>query len=219
MSKRRRVLFVFLYLSLLSSCGLTPHQKNAEIAETDCWESGKLQPYPKDSVKMGILWSWHRRKMVCSYTCDELLAIRLHNMGSVAITYDSIYEIGAWRSEDSTYTLLYRDTLTRKLYVNAHSEVSDTIYPGVKDVYRHKSGFSEYLLSIRTWGEGCDTVKLAYHIAEPILWYEQGQAILSVGDWNPREERFQECPTMMRIDIGTNYDKLMDRTYIPLMRQ
>ena len=125
-----------------------------------------------------------------------------------------MYEIGAWRNRDSTYTLLYRDTLNRPLSIEGYSGVCDTLHPKVKDVFRAKSDYSEYLFTIRAWCKNCDTIKLAYHIAEPDIWEEKGTAIFNFDREESTDSLWVILHTPMLIDVGTDYNNLINRKYV-----
>lgn len=142
------------------------------IVEADSVEQLELLPFPKDCVLIGVKWFWVETFLADKH--EERFALNLQNLSGTPVMLDSVYEIGVWRNRDSAYALLYRDTLDRPLFIDKYSVLCDTLHPNVKDVFRSKSDYSEYLFAIRAWRENGDSVKLAYHITEPDIWYENG---------------------------------------------
>ena len=197
---------------LLFACNHVSRQKDVTVVEADTVRQIELLPFPKDSVLIGIKWFW-----VVSFNAEyieERFALNLQNRSETPVMLDSVYEIGAWRNRDSTYTLLYRDTLNRPLSIEGYSVLCDTLHPKVKDVFRAKSDYSEYLFTIRAWCKNCDTIKLAYHIAEPDIWEEKGTAIFNFDREESTDSLWVILHTPMLIDVGTDYNNLINRKYV-----
>lgn len=210
--KNKNARFYLIALFVMFSCIHTPSKRDILSIPADSVVQTSSQCFLKDSVKMGIKWFWVETFLADKI--EERFALNLQNLSGIPVMLDSVYEIGAWRNRDSTYTLLYRDTFNRPLSINKYSVLCDTLHPQVKDVFRAKSDYSEYLFTIRAWYEKGDSIKLAYHITEPDIWEENG-----TGTFNfDREETTDSIWTIlhnpMLIDVGIDYNELMNKTYI-----
>ena len=206
-----RIFWLITTLSLFA-CNYIQPQKDATVVTSDMAKQLELSPFPKDSVEIGIKWFWIDR---FKYTKkEERFALNLQNHSDCSVTLDSVYEIGAWRNKDSTYTLLYRDTINRLLSIDKHSVACDTLHPRVKDVYRSKSDFDQYLLCIRAWCEGGDTIKLAYHITEPDWWEEKGTGMFHLDTEESHGDLYVAIHTPMQVSTGTDYNNLMNKMYV-----
>ena len=201
-----------MVLFLMFSCIHTPSKRETLSITVDSVVQTPSQCFPKDSVKMGIKWFWVETFLADKI--EERFALNLQNLSGNPVMLDSVYEIGAWRNRDSTYTLLYRDTFIRPLSIDEYSVLCDTLHPQVKDVFRSRSDYSEYLFTIRAWCENCDSVKLAYHITEPDIWEENGTATFNFDRGETTDSIWVILHNPMFIDVGTDYSELMNRIYV-----
>lgn len=202
-------------LIFLCACNDNSRTKVVEAIVESHTKHTMLLPFPKDSVSVGVKWYWGDGWFF-GEEGEERFVLRMENLSYRTITFDSVYEVGAWRNKDSCYTMLYRDTMDKVLHVDMYSELRDTISPDVKDVYRSSSDFSEYLLAIRVWSEGTDTVTLAYHITEPDVWTEKTMHTRFRQDLDVlyRDSAIAYIPIPMVMDVGIDWNDLANRGYV-----
>ena len=207
---KTKAFFFFAVCGILVSC--MQQQKDVMVVEADTVRQIELLPFPKDSVLIGIKWLWV--ETFSAGMIEERFALNLQNRSETPVMLDSVYEIGAWRNRDSTYTFLYRDTFNRLLSIEGYSVLCDTLHPKVKDVFRSKSDYDEYLFTIRAWCKKCDSIKLAYHITEPDVWEENGTATFNLNREETIDSIWVILHNPMIIDVGTDYNNLINKMYV-----